>query len=632
MKPLGEISSKEDHEEAITRMRKLADETRQDQTSWIDQEKESLEIFILGVPKSEYRENDTLTVNEIQSAILATSPSEPPRIKLTPVETGDPGLQIPIQTMDPMMPVQVVQINDLMVRKVYQKLFDVYWQRSRLDEILRRGRIWTRTKGWQFYQYGFDDERQVISLRTLSNVQCYPDRLQEFIRDFAHMGVDEYLDAGYAKDLYPHLREKIEEEKEEGIPATDIGTATTPEKYDGTYQRDMICLTTFWFRFERMPMTPEEVSASGMFNEIEVPTGEMVPAVGIDGEQLANEDGSPMLDPENRMGFFDQEGNEVMPGSPEWPTRSYIREVQSIGGEVVSDRECEHWDIPILHDVHIPIFGRPWGIGDVFKLKKLQAAQSSMLDSIVKYTQVFGQPVRWLPQSVYNATKQVYHKAYIDPTMTMIVPDSLVQQFGGKLDFGQTAPQMNQALPQSYGILKSTMSEQSGYTQELRGIASDPEQSGKQTALLTQNATSLNEFMGRAEEDMLYRLARMILHSLVTRLEVPQLMRVCSEYPPEVLVEIINKARSMEWDIMVEVSTGTGMVNNLKRSVWFQDLQSGVISMQTYRELTGYDHEKEMSRQMNEAMMMAPPPGEDGGGEGGGGEKPPGDKDKKSDK
>lgn len=624
MKPIGQITDDpKDHEDVVGRLDKLALDSSSVTQPWLEREQENLEIFSYGVPENEYVDDDTITVNEIQSAILATTPKEPPKIELSPVETDDPGVIVEIPTTVPavdamgapvtdetgqpaMMPaMQPYQVNDMVVKKVYQKLFDVYWQRSRLNEIMRRGRIWTRVKGWQFYLYGFDDENQVIRLRTLSNAQCYPDRIQEFVNDFAYFGVDEYLDASFAKSLYPHLTEQIDKVATEGEQTTSVGNQVTPKRYKGTFQRPMVCLTTFWLRFERAPMPAEEAVASGAVAEVAYPTGAMVPIVDELGGEVLDEMGMAVTEPEMQPGFALPDGTEVAEGDETWPTKQVVREIQILAGTVVADRVCEHWDMPILHDVHVPVFGTPFGLGDPFKLKKLQNAESRMLDSMVQYTETFKHPIRWMPQSVYQATKQEYNRGYIDPTMTIIVPDSTLQQFGGKLDMTANAAPMNPATPQTFSLIKSVISEQSGYTQELKGIASNPDQSGRQTALLAQNASSLNEFMGRSEEDVLYRLARLILHSLVTRLELPQIQRICSKYPPEVLKVIIDKAKQMDWDINVSVSTASGMLNEAKRVNWQNDLAIGAISLQTYRERIGEDHEDEESRVSQQLAQQA---------------------------
>ena len=634
MKPLGQITDNpQDHEDVIGRLDKMAMDSVSVMQPWLDREQESLEIFQFGCPANEYNEHD-VGVNEIQSSILATTPKEPARIELQPVETDDPGVVVSIPTMAPVVdpmtgqpvldemgaPMQApatqdYQVNDLVVKKVYQKLFDVYWQRSRLDEIMRRGRIWTRVKGWQFYLYGFDDDEQVVRLRTLSNAQCYPDRIQEFVKDFAYFGVDEYLDASFAKSLYPHLAEQIEKEATEGEQTTSVGTQPTPQRYKGTFQRPMVCLTTFWLRFERRPMTPEEGTQSGKLSEVGLPTGGMVGVADEFGQPVLDEMGMVLTEPEMRTGFALEDGTEVIEGDPAWPTKQVIREIQVLAGTVVADRECEHWDIPILHDVHVPVFGTPMGMGDPFKLKKLQAAESRMLESMVTYCEVLSQPIRSMPQSVYQATKQEYGKAYIDPSMTIIVPDSTYQMMGGKIDFTANAAPMNAATPQTFSLIKNIISEQSGYTQELKGIASNPDQSGRQTALLTQNASSLNEFMGRSEEEVLYRLARLILHSLVTRLTMKHVQKVCSKYPEPVLAQIIQKAQSMDWDISVAVSTAGGMLNEAKRAIWQNDLAIGAISLQTYRERVGEDHEEEENRvglQMEKALATQAQAGANG--------------------
>jgi hypothetical protein len=69
-------------------------------------------------------------------------------------------------------------------------------------------------------------------------------------------------------------------------------------------------------------------------------------------------------------------GQPCYPGDPDWPTRIGVRQLVQLGGRIVDDRECEHWDIPILHNVNIPFPTEcPWGQGEPERLKSIQQAR-----------------------------------------------------------------------------------------------------------------------------------------------------------------------------------------------------------------------------------------------------------------
>lgn len=611
MKPLGQITDDPaDHGEAVSRLSKLAEESDRAQSDHVTVADENLNVWYYGTtdPQSTYLEDGPIVVNEIQNAILATTPKEPPRIELEPVETDDPGITVPqldpsgMPQVDPVtgMPAVTV-INDKLVKKVYQKVFDVFWARSRVDEWIRRERIWKRVFGWTFGVYGWDDDAKVARLRMLSPKQSYPDPVQEFIKDAAYFGCDEYLDASYAKRLWPELAEAIDEHAMEGQPQAAEGSTSRPERFNQQFNRGMVTLRTFWMRYEDRPITMQEAievaqNPDAPISLMNMPTGNMVPVSDEMGNPMVGMDGQPVTEPEYREAIVDGEGNELTEGDESWPRTPIIREIQVIAGRVVTDRECEHWDIPVLHDVHIPVFGGPWGQGDPFRLRPLQRAQSRMIDSMVNYTEFFKAPLRAIPESTYNHLKDTYGDAYVAPDRIMVIPDSVIQATGGKIDMVTPPPPLPESLVTVQQVLKNTLAEQSGYTKELRGIASNPDQSGRQTALLSANASSLSEFMGRSEEEMVWRLARLMLHSLITRLTMQDVQKICSSYPPDVLALIMTKARDAEWDIRVTVTTGSGAADGQKRIKRQEDLASGAISMQTYREGEGIDHDTEQKR------------------------------------
>jgi hypothetical protein len=109
-----------------------------------------------------------------------------------------------------------------------------------------------------------------------------------------------------------------------------------------------------------------------------------------------------------------------------------------------------------------------------------------------------------------------------------------------------------------------------------------------------------------------YRLARLQLHSLVTRMGLDDWYRTNSKYPVHVVAAILKRAQEMDWDIKVEVGSGAGQMKSQKEARAMQMLELGAIDMETFRDMMGLDHkliEQRMAAQRAQTVAGAAPPG-----------------------
>lgn len=607
-------------------------------------------------------QNAVIAITDIQT-------KEPAQATLEPVETGEPperfwagpapiGLQIGLAPQQlapwvdetgqqqPPLPIEegqadqihmlieagqlkeqwLVEVNDQLVADTYQPLFDVYFDRSKSPLFLRQNILETNIQGWAWGLYEFDDDTKRHCLRHLSVRQVYVDPTIRDIQDASYAGVDLVLDANEAKKLYPALAQQIDDHSRQGVPDRYDSNVNYGQQFnDRNFRRDMIVLRVFWLRNQPCPYTPEQAVGAGAVQPGQVPmepvetpaeqNAPFYPAAGgtqagtesVPGDATAD-DGSPppSAAPPMRPAMVHPETGEEMTAShPDWPTRTCLRQITEIAGIIVDDRECEFFDIPLLHNVNIPVPGRPWGLGEPMRLKGLQRARSRMVDSISQHCEFFKSPLTTISQSMYDIMPDAYKDGHIKPGMVLIVPDQQWDATGGKVHNFIDPPTTPPALVDFQEILRNEITEQSGHSEVLQGRAQPQVKSGKAIELLQTASSSMIGFKSQRTGDVVKRMAELMLHSLVWRLSVQDVYRVVSQYPTFVLEAICKRAQRIEWDINVIISSGSGATLQRKKQEAQGDLQLGAISMETYRDKARIDHRVETQRIAGEQMQMA---------------------------
>lgn len=773
----------------------LVQECLQSREPWVLQADRNYQIFAYGADPTP--DDDELVVNSIQNAVIAVTDiqtKEPPTVKLDPVETGEPGetywngpqdlgirLGLPAQCvaawLDPqtgdlmhplpidegqadqfqamvtagqLKPEWVVTVNDQLVADTYQTLFDVTWQRSRIDRSIRSNLLWTNVFGWTLWLYEWDDSRKRHVMRPMSVKQVYVDPTVEDIDDAAYAVVDHVLGADQAKRLYPQVADQIEELAHVGQPSRAPEGSSYGQVFEQTFRRKVVTLRVVWLRDQPCLYPPQVAIERGLVEAREVPDAiealssqpptndiharrlmDMVsggaadeqegegtlgddPLRGLnydddagaadddqtgtgadegagdaeradagnkgvedggaepgdtgdgadEGELLEGTDGGgadgdaggvpatrPRVGPGGGAGsaaaveptavaplpaptrvalFKPGTDEEVDPTHPDWPTYNCLRQMTLIEGLVVDDRECTYFDIPVLHNVNVPLAQRPWGIGEPYRLWKLQKADSRMLAALVEHCEYFKAPLTAISQSMHDSLVERYKSAYIKPGMTLVVEDELWNASGGKLHNVMDPPTTPPALVGMRETLKNEITELSGYSDVLQGRAQPGVESGRAIELLQTAASSMIGFKSAHTGDFVYRFAMHALHSLVWRLDPDDVAQIVSRYKPGVLAAICERARTIEWDCSVTVSSGNGTVLSRKKQDAQNDLKLNAISMETYREKAGIDHrvEEDRFKQAAEKALtmpgaMMPQPGAPGGAPAGGRTAPP---------
>lgn len=561
-------------------------------------------------------------------------------------------------------PEWVVELDDKLVTDVYQSVYDVWAARSDVDEIVEENLLDSNVQGWAWLLFEYDENARRFILTHLPITQVYIDPTSRGVQSAAYALVDIPLDAAAARANYPDLIEHIDNEQYVGTPDPIDGNGTWGNAYNRDFKRPMVNLRVAWIRNQQVPLTKEEAIELGVVQEIveplptfvdgstpevgygqelsavrgpETPAGDLRGlGVGAGGAAALPGDGglNGVHHPDPAAGgaaatacILAATGQPVAPGDPDWPTRIGIRQVTQLGKTIVDDRECPFWDFPLLLNVNIPMPGqRPFGIGEPFRLKGVQEAESRTLTGMVEHVDYMAHPTTTMAQTTYDQLCKEYGKAEVGAGTVMVLPDQIFENTKGAPHSITPAPPMSPALPLVFETVKRTIEELSGHTDVMQG-RSQAGDSGAKVGMLQQQGSGPMRFKARKTSYMLRRFGKLAVHQL-RHLSVDELMMVVSRYPKHLMERIREKAQRIEWDVKVTVSSGAGQ-KMTNRQLAGMDLQVGAIGMKSYRERVGLDdalEEQRIESQMQKAarMGMVTAPGqEQGGGEKGGEKKSP---------
>jgi hypothetical protein len=294
--PIGQlIGVASDEGKAVAYLTDLARESLEAAQPWIDQAASNLQIYTYG--KDPTPASTDVISNAIQDDIAAITDQqtkEPPVTKIQPVERGEPGpiyrMDMPTPPLDPAAvamattphpmsdpatgqptqgapaedPSLFVSITDELAADFYQKQFDAYWARGRIDAALRRSVLYTNIYGYLFPLYEWrSDERKPKLHTNISLKQIYVDPTVDVIDDAQYAGVDWWIDMLQAQRMFPQIAAQIEQEATRGQPIRPDSSTQLGFNVDHNFRRNNVVLRIFWLRNQMCPMTPEMAVAGG---------------------------------------------------------------------------------------------------------------------------------------------------------------------------------------------------------------------------------------------------------------------------------------------------------------------------------------------------------------------------------
>lgn len=531
-------------------------------------------------------------------------------------------------------------LDDRAVADVYQTVFDLFWKESAGDDFVRDNLLKTNIYGYQGSYYSWDQANKRHVARNVSIKQLLLDPNADGT-DFSLQncpGFEVVMDIDQAKAEWPQLASVLDEYASPGTPARVDSVSEFGVASDREFQRRTVTFRIHWFRNQVVPMLEHEAVDAGLVEvgpdggyhlvqAQEIPNEPNTAAGGQGAPAQPDVGGAEGVDPSATAGAADPllvQGMEVAGAAPapaQWPMTLGIRQIATLAqtGRIVQDIRCEHFDIPMLLNVCIPLPSQPFGQGLPEKLKGMQQADIRLLNAVVKYAETFANPGSMMPKSVADAVKQGMKRSHIDPTETIVAPDDMIERFGEKAVLWFQPPALPPAVPQVMQLLKERTQETGGHPEVMQGTAPSPNSSGRMVEALQAGAAGQFGFQAQWTAKMVERLANLMHYSHLWRLDLADMMEIYSRLPEALMEKVIERARRGRWDIIVDANSGTGgmTAKKLQRALSLFTAVSPTgepaMPLRALREAANLDHE-EMSLAYREELMnsapAAPAPGQ----------------------
>jgi hypothetical protein len=505
--------------------------------------------------------------NRIQAAIIAHAAVQTesrPRIKLTPVETSDPPVtylspsgaakvsqlnlpditpqqlqgQVPLsleqasllmmqagpddpatgQPTNVFGPEDFILVNDALAAEALQTTLDVLLDRSDFDYNLVENVLNKGVVGHQDMLCQWNESKRVPELVHIHQkcAWCDSKALSGDVSMFEYYILAEVLSEDEAIVRFPEQEEYIRSRATEGPPVDreQMAVRRLGLNFDQDFRRRMVVLWTIWKRNEPIPAAPEDAP-------------ELIQA-------------------------------GVVPGSPEWPAKVGLAQVQLIGEVEVFNGECPYSDIPVSRNINLPIPHRPYGIGDPERLADLNDEINRILSIAHNHYKYFQSPQQYMTQSMSNALGDRRENLHSHPGRNVVVPDDVLIAAGGKLKFTEDPPTFSPATISLLQLLISEFQEVSGHTNAISGTPSSGAESGRAILALQQAARGVVGFKAMYTERFVVHLIRLYVDMVTRFMTDEDWSAINSKYPVAVANALRQRTKQLEYDVRVEVVSGRG--------------------------------------------------------------------------
>lgn len=603
----------------------------------------------------------SIIIQDIQNSVITQTDvqtKEPPTITLEPVDTEEPpiyfctldpatatrvGLQpqefqagtdptgqpLPQQPLSPqstfalqqliaqqqLPPSALIEIGISNITDFYQKIFNVIWQRSNPEAWYYENTLWNNVYGWVTTLYEFDDANKKHIFTNKSLRQVFADPTNSDIDKSAYLILDLDYDAEVAKALHPEWADDIEQYADPAgkitRPPNTLEMGSQVEDV-ASFNRPMVTLTVAFLRDQPVLMPAEEAVAAGKLNKQSVPTGNWTHQRDADNPDQLN-----IVEETRDQLTHPTTGAEVHPPGhddfdhTQWPTTRATRQITLIATKsIVLDDTASNYGvdgIPAALNVNIPILGKPYGIGEPFRLSGMQDGRTRIINATVEHAEYFRSPITEIPIEARQELPEEYQDGHAHPGMVVWARGDLLAKCPNGIARYLTPPPLPPALMDIDDKLKREINDSNGNMASIQGQA--PEQqsqlSGVAIGLIQNGAASMASFKAKKAQQMIARIAKLCFHSILTRMTPADFGQIIKKYPPSVLEYMHGQAQSLEWTVNVTVAAGAGTMLAQKKQEAVSNFKNQLQSRKTTQEVIGVDPSQEDQRMQSEAAEQA---------------------------
>jgi hypothetical protein len=497
-------------------------------------------------------------------------------------------------------------VNDKMLSKFAQDLYDLQWRRADGDAIWTENAVIKNGLGSApvLCEWNKAKHNVVLSNPHIKNVWIDP--LARRVEDARYMGFDQVLTVAEAKRLYPQHAELIDKVGSTGSINT-TGEVPMGDPYTSTYfERPMVVLRTVWERDHTRPLTEREAIEAGKAKFVPVSMKEAMAEGAV--SMTPPMPGMPM-----QPAVMAVDGSPANPQHPAWPTRlepdldspawpgtEAIKETCVLVDiqRVIRQQTCPYWDIPMAMPINIPLLYSAYGLGEPARLEDVQQLANRLATAISNLIRAGAYPQEYMPKELVEELEAAGISPHSSPN-NIIAIDSVNWQtyFGsrGKMGFAVDAPPVNETFIRLMDMFMRLVDELGGNAAVLQGRAPSGT-SGEAIDTLTNNARGPLALKSDYAEKALARVARLVLDMALKYVPDSVISTHFTSYPPGLLAYVKNTVASMEFDVNVELASGKGATKRENEQKATERLQTGVISIETAQEEMGLNVDLERQR------------------------------------
>jgi hypothetical protein len=501
----------------------------------------------------------------------------------------------------------MIEVTDQTAAQALQTVFDAMWEECGGHMVFSENIVNKNVLGWQPTLYEFDDEQKRHILTNVHAKQVFVDGLNTDITTCNDVEYDQPIPADEARAKWPDLAEQIDAAAATGsiqwIGSRHYDPAAI---YEQNFERQMVLVRTAWIRHQPYRMSPAEAIAAGKVEVRVVGTGVMVDAL----EPTTN---LPTQVEQTREAYV-VPGTiaEITPDAPEWPMRFGIRKIQVVANAAVYDAEAETVIIPVPFNKNIPIPYSPYGQGEPKRLEGLQMGINRLISSILTHHAYNAHPPEYVPVSVAARLGKALETARTKPSQRIQIPDDLLRQLGdiGKIIMTGEVPTLPADVWRLLDLLLNLIDREGNQAEVIQGNAA-PGWSGEAISSLQNAASQVIRAKSMFTEFYLRNIARLMVHSITTRMTAHDIARYLSTYPVQAIQAFADKFKSLYVDIAVEIKSGSGAAKQAETNALMAGrMQARLpISDPTLMERLGLDPDAEFARQaewMRKQQMLLP--------------------------
>lgn len=484
-----------------------------------------------------------------------------PVINITATETGRPAMAY-VPELDGVITAQELanlassrgvmpprtMVGDTDVAAMLRTIVNFQWGRSRMNRYFRDHIRRMSVYGWAWMVYEFDDHKKQHKLRHLSPRQVYVDPLANNIDEAAYCVVDIWWDMQAAQAKWPEHAGKLAAMAQSGTMQAQDGNSDIPYALEEIqFERNMVRVRTAWIRDEP----------------------------GKDGP--------------------------------------YLRQITKLDDVVLADQPCECWDIPLILTICNPLLDHPFGQGEPMVTRDIQTLTNLTFSTIANYCKDSQNTPVILPEKVYDALQsRGVFKAWKGSRLPngdrlgFGFPDDILEKMQNYKPFMEPPP-MPSGIERIHEMLQAKAAQRSGVTDALMGEGNAGE-SG--TAIANRQYAALNGVAPKAVnvEDSIWRCIMLMKHAIATRMTVEDVNQIIASKPRAIIGYAHGRWGLDDWDIVVELDSGSGAVRQAQRAEDRQKMLDGIIAPETYAQRCDEDYDYEHGLIADRAKQANPNP------------------------